>query len=264
MVLLGIVTGGAGKLWPPRPLPEGVESPILAIELLRPGVRLDSFVFENPVADPTRKSEREQLAWAVRIDVGFIVAYGLFLMILGVAQSGPVRRPLGLVVAAGAVAGAVFDGVENWRMLALLEAGSVPPESLPRGPSQIKWWCLFAATIAIAALAVDRGAPLLRRWIGYAGAMVALMAAGGGIFGLFYQNDQFIETAIGRLAVAWFLAYLFAATKHSLRDGPTGSPDGRCSRRSRPGRMPIAITQLESGSSIPARCVEPGPTSVGT
>ena len=223
MVVLGTVTAGAGKLWPPRALPEHVESPILAIELLRPGVPLGSFVWNN---------ERQDLTFAVKLDFAFIAAYTLFLLLVGALARGPIRRALGVAVIVGALVGAVFDVLENIRMLDLLRDPALqgPTTLLPRGPSVVKWWSLFLASAAMAVLTVDRRAPPFRRWIGYVSTIVAIVAAAGGIFGLCYGNDTIIEAAVGRLAIAWFLAYVFVASEQALRDGLRAALDRLAAR----------------------------------
>jgi hypothetical protein len=221
MVVLGLVTSAAGTLWPPRELPQHVRSPILAIELLRPGARLDQFVRDDDSIAVTEMglrlhNERDTLATAVRLDFAFIAAYAAFLILFGAVARGRTKRALGAVVIAGTLTGAVFDAIENVRILQLLRDVSAP---LPRGPSLVKWWSLFLVTAAMALLTFDRAAPVLRRWTGYLSAIVGLAAAVGGLYGLVHANDKIIETAVGRLAVAWFLAYVFVATERTLRDG---------------------------------------------
>jgi hypothetical protein len=221
MTILGIVTAARGQLWPPRPLPEGVKSPILAIELLRPNAHLDEFVRQDDgiaVAEMglRPRNERDTLARAVWLDFAFIGAYAAFLVLAGALRRAGIRRLLGALVIAGALTGALFDIFENVRILALLHDPSAPR---PRGPSILKWWSLFAVAGALGPLTIDRAAPLLRRWIGYGSAMAGFAAAAGGIYGLAHGNDKIIETAVGRLAIAWFLAFVFIATERTLRDG---------------------------------------------
>jgi len=221
MVMLGIATSAAGTLWPPRPLPQGVKAPILAIELLRPSDRLDQIVKEdNAIALAEMKlqprNERRTLQRAVMLDFAFIAAYTAFLVLFATLPTSTVHRMLGAIVIGGAITGAVFDSVENTRILALLRDASAP---LPRGPSVVKWWALFVTAAAAVPLTIERNAPLLRRWIGYAAALFAAAAAAGGIYGLAHGSDQIVETAVGRLAIAWFLTYLFAASERTLRDG---------------------------------------------
>ena len=221
MVALGSVTSALGQLWPPRTLPQGVHSPILAIELLRPTDKLDQIVREDDAIALAEmnlrpRNERRGLARAVKADFAFIVAYAAFLALFGALARGALRRPFGILVIVGATAGAAFDIAENVRILGLLDQTST---ALPRGPSIVKWWILFATAAVMVPLTIDRAAPLLRRWIGYFAGIAGAAAAAGGFYGLVQESDPTVETAVQRLAIAWLLAYVFAATERSLHEG---------------------------------------------
>jgi hypothetical protein len=71
----------------------------------------------------------------------------------------------------------------------------------------------------IAPTLVARGAPSLRRWIGYAGAFVSVVTAIEGLYGIALENDKAIESAGGRLSIAFLLALLFVSTRWTLREG---------------------------------------------
>jgi hypothetical protein len=232
MVVLGLATSSAGRLWPPRRLPEQVKSPILAIELLRSEAQLPEVVHDRDDVAVTlmglsQKDDRTRLKGAVKWDFAFIAAYVVFLTLFGLSSGRATWRALAVVVIAGGITGAFFDVVENIRILALLDGAST---ALPRGASLLKWRALFVVTAAIATLTVDRKSPALRRWLGYSSTIVGLIAAVGGGLGLAYGNDRMIETAGQRLATAWFLAYLFSATRYSLANGLQAALDGLAAR----------------------------------
>ena len=232
MVVLGLATSSAGRLWPPRRLPEQVKSPILAIELLRSEAQLPEVVHDRDdvavaLIGLGQKDDRTRLKGAVKWDFAFIGAYVGFLILFGVSSGRASWRALAFVVIAGGITGAFFDIVENIRILTLLDGASTP---LPRGASLLKWRALFLVTAAMAPLTVDRKSPALRRWLGYSSTILGLVAAVGGGLGVSYDNDRMIETAGQRLAMAWFFAYLFASTRYSLANGLQAALDRLAAR----------------------------------
>ena len=163
------------------------------------------------------RNERDTLARAVWLDFAFIGAYAAFLVLAGALRREGSDGCLGSV---GDCRGADRCAVRYFRKRAHSRAAADDPSApRPRGPSILKWWSLFAVAGALGPLTIDYAAPLLRRWIGYGSAMAGFAAAAGGIYGLAHGNDKIIETAVGRLAIAWFLAFVFIATERTLRDG---------------------------------------------
>ena len=213
MVVLGIATSLAGQLWPPRPLPRDVTSASFAIQMLRPDEPLDRFVRK---AEPvTECDDRCTLRKAVCLDFAFIAAYATFLVFVGVSTRGFLQRVLGLIIIVAGLIGATADVIENRRTLQLLADGA----ELPRAAAMIKWWSLMLVTAAMAPLTIDRATPPFRRWIGYLSATVGVVALGTWIYGCVMDTDTTLEAATGRLAVAWFLAYLFFVTRRALARG---------------------------------------------
>src|SRR5687768_11299277 len=146
----GAWTVRAGTLKARHRLPEGVMSPVIALELIRYPRLLDEIARPDPPAQsampaPRKLREREHLVDAVKLDTRvFIPAYTIFLGLIGwlVVRHGPRRlRVLGAIAIATTLAGAVFDWRENREMLALLTTGS----GVPRPPSLIKWLLLSVA-----------------------------------------------------------------------------------------------------------------------
>ena len=213
MMVLGISSSVAGQLWPPRALPQDVTSAIFAIQMLRAREPLASFV---TTPEPgTKCDDRCTLRKAVRLDFAFIASYATFLILVGVATRGPLQRVLGLIIVVAGLIGATADVIENRRALQLLAGGAV----LPRAAAMIKWWSLMLVTAAMAPLTIDRATPPFRRWVGYLSTVVGVVALGTWIYGYVMNTDATLESASGRLPVAWFLAYLFFVTRRALAKG---------------------------------------------
>lgn len=177
---LGLWTAAPARLRPERPLPEGLRSPMLALELLREQDRARVAEFVDPPelvrdAEPPGVSrriptERQRLTSAVRRDAWFIAAYDAFLTIAGAML---IRTPFGVPLIAVANAAAWFDIQENRRLIGILTAADSP---VPRGPSLWKWAMVFTAfLLLIRALVPGRGA-VFWRTIGGSGAAYALFA----------------------------------------------------------------------------------------
>jgi hypothetical protein len=223
-LVLAIWTARAGDLRSRHPLPQGVKSPILALELIRSPQELDLIARPEeprregdlPLNPP--RDEPGQLAHAVRVDFAFIAAYATFLVLVGYLIAVTVSQPLGslgIVAAISGVAAAGFDVWENVQMLGLLLHRSGDP----RTPSLWKWRLLFLAILCSTPMFRDRTAFPLRRTIGYAGIVFGLVAGIEGLFGASMGDDKLIEAAAGRLAATFLIAVLFLLTDRALRNG---------------------------------------------
>jgi hypothetical protein len=221
---LGLWTAAPARLRPARPLPEGVRSPMLALQLLREPDRVHLSEFIDPPqlavfgADaigtrvrPTR--EREHLLRAVRRDRYFIVAYDAFLTLAGALS---IRTPFGIPLIVAANAAAYYDVQEN-RLLngVLTGAGG----ALPREPSLKKWAFVFGAFLLMAPTLVPRRGAMFWRTLGLAGAAFALVGGVEGLLAIAYANDQLLESAAGRLTVAFVFAAIFFGTCSLLAEG---------------------------------------------
>jgi len=221
-LVLGAWASSAGMLRPRRPVPQDVHHVMFALEMLRETDRpLLHQMVRPPVAGEqaeglARRNEPAKMIGAVQIDSAFIAAYATFLVLLGLLTRRTRFSPLAFLIIGGGVAAAVFDVKENVALLDLLRE---LPGPLPRAASLTKWGLLFATVAIIAPTLIERGAPSLRRWIGYAGALVSVVTAIEGLYGIARQNDQAIESAGGRLSIAFLLALLFVSTRQTLRDG---------------------------------------------
>lgn len=215
-MVLGGWTSSAGLLRPRRPLPEGVQSATMALELIRTPELVDQIVWPE---SRTVASERAQMARAIRIDFGFIPAYALFFALVGlfaIVTLPASTRWVGVIAIGGAMVAALFDIRENLAMLDLLNSRAGP---LPRPLSLVKWTALFVTLGCDSIVLVDLGARPLRRWIGILSSVFAVAGAVEGLWGVAYGNDKVIEAAMGRLASAFPLAIVFFATRETLRQG---------------------------------------------
>src|SRR5438093_935809 len=174
-IVLGAWTASAGNLRGRRPLPEGVRSPILALELIRAGNVLPEIAPTGP--------EQRQLAKSIKIDFGFIAAYTLFFVAVGVfasAAAGRVGKRAAFVIVAAGIGAALFDVLENRAMLALLDHRAGPA---PRVPSLWKWRLIFVAVLASVPVLIDRTARPFRQIVGYLGVVFAVAASLEGLVG---------------------------------------------------------------------------------
>jgi len=217
-LVAGMWASSAGTLTWRHPLPEGVKSPILALELIRSSELVDQIARPAVPSGSDARDERQQLARAIRIDYVFIAAYAVFFACLGWLIWSTTPQPyraLAMVAVGAGVAAAVFDVRENLAMLGLLE--HTPAD--PRWPSLVKWRLVFVAIACSAPVFVDRNALALRRWIGYVGGALGLVSAFQGVFGTLTGNDRLIEVAAGRLSVTFLVAVVFLLTRRTLREG---------------------------------------------
>ena len=221
---LGLWTAAPANLRPERPLPEGVKSAMLALELLRERDRGRVGEFVDPpelaVAGaevigarerPTR--ERDHLLRAVRRDAFFIAGYDTFLSLAGVLL---VRSPFGVPLIVLANAAAYLDVQENRAIVRLL---SGEPGPVPRAAALWKWACVFTAFLLMVPAVVPRRGAIFWRTIGLAAAAAALFGGVEGWLALAYENDQLLEAAARKLAPAFVLAAFFFGTRRVLADG---------------------------------------------
>ncbi len=223
-LVLALGTMKAGDLRTRRPLPEGVKSAMLALELIRTPAVLDQIARpdesgENLPAGITARRERAQLARAIKVDFAFIGAYATFLTLMGLfgLYTLPSRlSALGLIVVCTAIGAAAFDIRENLAMLALLGHSL---SAHPRSASLVKWALLFTAVAGGAPVFIDGQATMFRRTLGFVGIALALWAAGEGWFGVWKGDDRMIETSATRLGQTFLLAVIFFLTRHPFREG---------------------------------------------
>jgi len=221
---LGLWTAAPARLRPARPLPEGVHSPMLALELLRERDRVHLPEFVDPPQQavfgaeaigtrvrPTR--EREHLLRAVRRDRYFIAAYDAFLTLAGTLA---IRTPFGIPLIVAANAAAYYDVQENRLLNGVLTDAAT---AVPREPSLKKWAFVFGAFLLMAPALVPRRGAIFWRTLGLAGAAFALVGGVEGLLAIVYANDQLLESAAGRLTVAFVFAAIFFGTCRVLAEG---------------------------------------------
>jgi hypothetical protein len=217
-IVFGAAAMWAGTLHAQRALPDGVTSPILALELIHSPTRLSDIA-------PT-DADRQQLREAVRLDYLFIAAYAAFFVAVGAfaaAALGSAGKSIAIGIVVSALAAAAFDVLEDRGMLRLLDGVS---DAAPRVASLWKWRLLFVAAALSAPVLVDRRAPPFRQVIGYVAAIAAIFAGVQGVVATAVRtasglvgDSKLIEVAAGHLVTLLVLSVLFFLTRRTLRDG---------------------------------------------
>ena len=193
----------------------GLHKRVLAMELVRNGEEVEEIV--GPKGHPNRETMRAR----VQRDFFFIASYSLLFAALGwlMARGGSSWAiPVGVAIALCAAGAAVFDVIENLRILQLLDAQ--PSDTTlallagPRGPSLIKWALIFVTTALISPICFLRRELFALPWgprglSDVFGAIIALaymLSAVIGLIGL--KWNPLIEKANGLMALALLLTVL--------------------------------------------------------
>src|SRR5579883_3107726 len=157
--------------------PRGIESPMVAMEVVRNVDEVDAILADAPSPD------REAMRIKQYLDFGFIAAYaGLY-----IALAKMLRDRRATVAAICGIAAATFDIVENIGILRVLD---VPLRATTQGmidairyPSLAKWTLVFVAAALFGAVFWKQGGRLLR----FIGALEFATAALG-FYGI-YDNS---------------------------------------------------------------------------
>ena len=160
-VVLAVVASTSVIVWmsrtqdfdPPACLPDGFDSPILAIELVRSAEDV-SRILRDPVSGKNRQVFRAQ----VFEDWFFIPSYSL--AFIGLIIVGFRKTPFGTGLAFSAVVcvalAAACDVQENLAILRVVNNGRFDPSDAPalaiRNASVVKWAAIFAACALVAPL----------------------------------------------------------------------------------------------------------------
>jgi hypothetical protein len=168
--------------------PRGIPNPVVALQMARSVDEVDDVLGEAPGAD------REAMRVKQYIDFGFIAAYtGLY-----VALAEMFRTRLAMVAALCGIAAAIFDVIENFAILRIVD---VPLRQTTqamvdaiRHPSLAKWTLAFIATTLFAILFLG-SKRIGMRAIG----ALNLASAALGFYGL-YDNAFLIWSGIPLLA----------------------------------------------------------------
>jgi hypothetical protein len=165
---------------PPRNIP----SPVVALEVARNVDEVDAILGEAPSPD------REAMRIKQYIDFGFIACYAALYVALGMMF----RSRLAVAAAVAGVAAAVFDVVENFAILRVIELPLLQTTQAMidaiRYPSLAKWTLAFLATALFAALFLNR-----RRWTMRLIATLNFAAAAIGFYGI-YDNAFLVWAGI--------------------------------------------------------------------
>jgi hypothetical protein len=211
-VVLGWMAGDTGN-FRTRILPGNLASPLLAMELLGSQQNVSAIVG----APDEAYNNRAGMVRLIRLDFGFIPAYGLLLVLAGVLtfREGGRRKWAGTALVSLGIAAPVFDVLENLSILRILQGAGAAPRTV----SLVKWALVFLAMAAIGFAFLAPKLPALRRTIGFLAAGLSWLAAAFGLAGVTLHKDPLIETAAGLIAASLFVGWLFFATHKTLSQG---------------------------------------------
>jgi hypothetical protein len=222
-----------------RKLPNGLRSPVLAMELIRYDGEDVSKIL-GPAGDPG--DDRPQMIRQIELDWLFIVFYSILFSFIGVLLYQGGNRRLGIVIGLLVISAAVFDILENLAILGLLGSSgdlAIPAilldmasrGSAPRVWSLVKWTFIFLLLLLTTRIYLDKNEPVFRRWIGFITGGLAVIAAILGLCGIFSQTDALIETAGKFMASSLFGGFVFFATHSWLADGLLPALDRLANRK---------------------------------
>jgi hypothetical protein len=215
---------------PRRPFTSGLHSATLGLQLMRDVRELPDIVVFQARDERQPTDHRGAIQRALTIDYFFIAAYASFFALMGralISTGGRRRIVVGRFAIVAAVAGALFDVLENRATSALLQGGMA---TLPRVFSVPKWALVFVAVGATAPLLIDRTTSSLRRWVGYVACVVSVFAAMEAVYGIAADHETLIEVANGRLALALLLTEFFLWTPNVLANGVQAALDRAAAR----------------------------------
>jgi hypothetical protein len=194
-----------------RLLPDDLNSPILAMELLRSPADLPSVV-GNP---SDTKNNRKGVERLTKIDFAFIFAYGSLFTFVSLRLWQRSCSLAALLVLGAGLGAAVFDVLENLAIFRTLECLC----TTPRFPSLIKWTLTFITLIVVAPVFVDSTLKPLRRTIGVLAAAVCVTTGIVGLAGILLRVDPLIEKGAAFMGLGLLFGWLFFATRATLRNG---------------------------------------------
>jgi len=195
-----------------RLLPDDLNSPILAVELLRSPTLLAQVVGDP---DTDQKNNRVDLEKSTEIDFGFIAAYACLFLAVGLRLGQRSLKWVAIFVVVTGLGAAIFDVWENLAIFELLRGLC----TTPRIPSLIKWTLTFFALLYVALVFVDGTLRPLRRNIGYLAAILCVIAGLTGLAGVTLGVDPLIERGANVMGLGLVAGWLFFATHTILADG---------------------------------------------
>jgi hypothetical protein len=225
-ISLGVFMGLLGDFGK-RKLPNGLHSPVLAMELIRYDGE-DVAKVLGSAGDPG--DDRPQMIRQIELDWLFIVFYTILFSFIGVLLYQGGNRRFGIIIGMLVLAGAVFDILENLAILGLLGSSgdlAMPTAlldmasrgSAPRIWSLAKWTFIFSLLLLTTRIYLDKSVPMFCRWIGFITGGLAVIAAILGLCGIFSHTDALIETGGKFMAFSLFGGFVFFATHSWLADG---------------------------------------------
>ena len=207
-----------------RELPNGLRSPVLAMQL----IEADSEMVRNILGHPDDPGDdRREMVEQIAIDWIFICFYtGLFVTSAILLYRKGSRICAVLVASLGMLA-AILDVIENLAILNLIDPDNpaishaiiAAIEPAPRFWALKKWTAVFLLLLPATRIYFSPGIPRVRRWMGWIAAAFALLAAIIGLRGIFFGTDALIEKGVGLMALSLLTGFVFFATHFWLDAG---------------------------------------------
>jgi hypothetical protein len=214
VALFSIVLGSAAGCthnFKVRLLPNDLNSPLLAMELLRTPDDLASVVGE-PSDEKNNRKDMERLT---KFDFAFIVAYACLFLAVGWRLWQRAHKWAGIVAIVTGCGAAAFDVAENLAILRTLECLCTSP----RHVSLFKWSLTFIALLAASTVFIDRSLKPLRRSIGYLAAASCIAAGLFGLAGVAARIDPLVERGAALMGLGLVCGWLFFVTHSALSGG---------------------------------------------
>jgi hypothetical protein len=216
MAFIAILLGSAAgytKNFKTRVLPNNLNSPVLAMELLHNADDVPRIV--GAPGEPY--NNRAAMTRLMHVDFAFIPAYAVLFALVGdlLFHRGGKWRWGGMLAALLGAAAAVFDILENLAILHVLSGG----QKTPRSVSLTKWTLIFMALAVLAPVYLNPALPRIRRALGFLTAGFSWLASLLGLAGVAFGLDALIETGATLMGISLVTGWLFFATHSFLACG---------------------------------------------
>jgi hypothetical protein len=193
------------------PLPEGFQSPVLALELAETRAEVETMF--GPDGSDARESYRLRMLRGTFVDFALVCAYGLFLASTAGRLSGAGRTRLGSLAALLALSAAALDVLENLELLVIRGALGGHYDASLRKLALSTWpkWIALGSYFVLLFPALYRGNWTLRL-AGVCGALGTLLALGA-----FFGDARALLGEPMALAIMGAIALLVVGTFPKLR-----------------------------------------------
>lgn len=178
-----------------RSLPQGLRSPVLAMELLHDRSDVSKILGTSKGRD----DDKYQMVVQMYLDFAFIPTYTTLFLLVGAVLYYHGDRRLAIIIGVLVISAAVFDLLENRAILRVIKDAASPGKG-PRVWSLTKWALIFGVVALAARVYFVGQLPAFRRLLGFVAGGFGLVAAVLGLSGVVFGADRLIEVG------SWFMA----------------------------------------------------------